>query len=229
MNCERVRPILLDYLMNEAPAADRAAIQLHLETCAACSEEAGRCRQTLSHLAHGAAFEEVPQRIRVVAEPADAHASWWAGLWRAPARLAFAASGLACIAIALLALTRTTVSYQAGNFEVAFGVRAASQPPSATPNAAPAAFVPGPSREEVARLVAEAVAASDARQIESVESTVNAAIQQAEQRRVTDRQEVAESLRYFQAAQVNMWKQQVENQQVVAALLQRQGPPAVVP
>ena len=83
----------------------------------------------------------------------------------------------------------------------------------------------GLTREEVARLIAEAVASSEARKSGETARIVNAAAQQSEQRRTVDRLEIAESLRYFQATQVNMWKQQVENQQVVAALQRQSGDP----
>ncbi|MBI4480626.1 MAG: zf-HC2 domain-containing protein [Acidobacteria bacterium] len=233
MNCDVVRPMLLEYVMEEVPAHDRAEIAHHLETCAACSEEAGKLRQTLGALAQGAAFEEVPQKIRVVAEPANR----WIAFWRNPARLALAASGLACVAIAMLALASTTIQYQNGNFEVAFGAAAPStqslsnQSPAAAPLPSIASLAPAVmqtlSREEVVRLIADAVAASEARQSAGAVRIVNAAAQQAEANRINerdrDRRELAESFRYFQAAQVNMWKQQVENQQVMSVLVQRTG------
>src|SRR5689334_10119985 len=118
MNCEHVRAVLIDYVMEEVPTADHAAIAQHLETCAACSAEAGKFRQTLGTLAQGAAFEDVPQKIRVVAEPANPLFGWGAAFWRSPARLGFAGGALACVAIALLALAHTTVSYRQGNFEI---------------------------------------------------------------------------------------------------------------
>ena len=40
---------------------------------------------------------------------------------------------------------------------------------------------------------------------------------------MSDRRELAESFRMVQANQVNMWKQQVENQQMVSALVERTG------
>lgn len=233
MNCDDVRPMLLEYVMEEAPAQGRGEIARHLETCAACSEEAGKLRQTLGTLAQGAAFEEVPQKIRIVAEPADR----WMAFWRNPARLAFAASGVGCIAIALLALAHTTVRSQNGDFEIAFGAAApVMQYPAAAPlpdktNVAPAAY-PALSREEVVKLIAEAVAESEARQSAGTARIVNASLEQAEAKRASDRdsdrREMAESFRYFQAAQVNMWKQQIESQQVMSALVQRTGLGAAV-
>ncbi|HWP84340.1 MAG TPA: hypothetical protein VNN17_04080, partial [Terriglobia bacterium] len=104
----------------------------------------------------------------------------------------------------------------------AFGAAAAAplSPPAEGP---PAAMSAGMSREEVFRYIAEAVAASEARQRDAVARLVQAAAREADARRLSDRQELAESFRYFQAAQVNMWKQQVESQQIVSALAQRAG------
>ena len=225
MNCDEVRPVLLDYVMEESPARDREAIAKHLETCAACSEEAGKFRQTLGALAAGAAFEDVPQKIRLVAEPAN----WWTAFWLNPARLALAASGVACIAIALLALAHTTVSFQQGNFEIAFGAAATPKVSSVTtPAAAPVSFTSAAgeqsiTRAEAERLIAAAVAASEARQSTEAARLVKTASAQAETNRLSDRRELAESFRYVQAAQVNMWKQQVENQQYMTTLAERAG------
>jgi len=233
MNCEDIKLMLLEYVMEEVSGNDRTEIAFHLESCAECSEEAGKLRQTLEAMAQGAAFEDIPQKIRIVAEPA----SWWIAFWRHPARLALAASGLACVAIAMLALASATIQYQNGNFEVAFGAAAPSiqslsnQSPAAASLPSIASLAPAVtqtlSREDVVRLIAEAVAASEARQSAGAVRIVNAAAQQAEANRINerdrDRRELAESFRYFQAAQVNMWKQQVENQQVMSALVQRTG------
>ena len=233
MNCDDIRPALLDYVMEEVPAQDRAAISRHLETCSACSEEVGKVRQTLGVLAHGEVVEDIPQKIRIVAEPANR----WLEFWRNPARLAFAGGALACIAIAILALARTTISYQDDNFEIAFGAAAASlQSPAAAPlprfspqggDVTPVNGNEALSRPEALALIAEAVAASEARQTAGtariIEASLKVSEEQAGASRMNDRRELAESFRYFQAAQVNMWKQQVENQQVVSALVERTG------
>jgi anti-sigma factor RsiW len=229
MTCDDIRPVLLDYVMEEVAPAERGEIAQHLETCSACSQEAGRFRQTLGTLTQGAAFEDVPQKIRIMAEPINA----WAAFWRNPARLAFAASALACMAIAFLALARATVTYDQGKFEIAFGAAATPAPSSATqsPAVAPlpesASVIPasasGLTREQVEELIAAAVVASETRQSSNAARLVQAAAQQADTNRLNDRIEMAESLRYFQAAQVNMWKQQVESQQVMTALVERTG------
>jgi hypothetical protein len=232
MNCDDVRPALLDYVMEEVPPQDCAAISRHLETCTACSEEVGEIRQTVGVLAAGGAYEDVPQRIRVVTEPA----SWWLAFWRNPARLAFAGGAAACLAIAILALARTTVRYENGDFEIAFGAAASLQSPAAVPlpqvaseggEFATVGASESLTRREALALIAEAVAASEARQTDGaariIEASLNSFEQEAEANRMEDRRELAESFRYVQAAQVNMWKQQVENQQMVSALVHRAG------
>ena len=221
MNCEQVKPVLMDFVMDEVSAADRGEVTRHLESCAACSAEAGKFRQTLAAMAAGAAFEDVPQKIRIVAEPANR----WMAFWRNPARLGFAAAGLACVAIAALALAHTTVSYQQGNFEIAFGaaaLRAVSPVPSsaAAPlSLAPASLNSGITREQAEKLITEAVAASESKMFADTARVVKASAAQTDINRINDRRELAESFRYVQAAQVTMWKQQVQDQQNVTALL----------
>lgn len=233
MNCDEVRPMLLDYVMEEVSSTDCAGIAQHLETCSDCSEEVGKLRQTLGLLVQGAAFEEIPQRIRIVAEPAGGWWHWVAAFWRHPERLAFAGGALACLAIALLALAQTTIRYHDSNFEIAFGAAAASvQSPAAAPapTASSLKVVPATqtlTREQMLALINQAIAASEARQnagtTRLIRTSVKAAEAQAESNRMNDRRELAESFRYIQAAQVNMWKEQIENQQVVSALVQHSG------
>jgi hypothetical protein len=218
MNCEQVRPVLLDYLLEEVSAEQRAEIHRHLEQCAACSEEAGLSRQTLGKLEQGAAFEEIPQRIRLVAEPS----SRWAMLWLNPARLAVAVGALACVAVALLALFRTTISYRPGHLEIAFGA-ASTGAEAAAPATPVAAAEFSVAREEMVRLVAEAVAASEERQQTAAQHLVQTVAQQIQEDRMRDWRDMAENLRVFQAAQVSMWKQQVQSEQYVSALMQRAG------
>ena len=227
MNCDEIRPTLFDYVMEEVPPEDRPAIAGHLETCAGCSGEVGRMRQTLGLMTSGVASEDIPQNVRMVAEPA----AWWVGFWRNPARLAFAGGALACLAIALLALARTSIDYQDGNFRIAFGAAVATDQ---SPAAAPAPMLPannGPTlgqsltRDEVMTLISQAVAESERGQAEQNVRVLRASMlayeEKAEANRMNDRRELAETFRYIQAAQMNLWKQQVENQQVVSSLLQR--------
>ena len=84
-------------------------------------------------------------------------------------------------------------------------------------------------RAEVVRLIAEAVAASEARQQVSSVNLMQAAVQQGDQQRTRDLQELSESFRYIQAAQTMMWKDQVQNQEVMGALARRAGLPLTQP
>ena len=220
MNCEQAKPLLVDYLLEENSAEERAGIARHLESCSACSGEMARLRQTHALVAQGEVSEEIPQRIRLVAEPAGR----WAAFWQSGAQLSFATAGLLCLAIALLALFRTTVSYDEGKLQVAFGAqRGAIGEPVATTALQPAASPVALDRAEAQRLIFEAIAASEGRQQQHTAQLLQAVSQQAEQQRVSDLRELAESIRYFQATQTMMWKDQVQNQQLVSGLMQQVG------
>lgn len=220
MNCEQTKPLLVDYLLEETPAEERAGIARHLENCSACSGEMARLQQTLALVAQGEASEEIPQRIRLVAEPA----SRWSAFWQSGAQLSFATAGLVCLAFALLALFRTTVSYQEGKLQVAFGVAPGTMGGQLVPAAVqPAANSGALDRTEVRRLVAEAITASEGGQQQRTAQLLMAVAQQAEQQRVSDLRELAESIRYFQTTQTMMWKDQVQNQHLVSALMQQVG------
>ncbi len=134
MNCEQAKLVLVEYLLEETSGKDREEIGRHLQDCGACAEEFAQLKQTMALLVRGEASEEIPQKIAVVAEPV----SRWGAFWPAGARLAMAGGGLLCIAIALLALFRTTVSYEEGNFQIAFGVPAAVTSAETSPNETPA-------------------------------------------------------------------------------------------
>lgn len=220
MNCEQAKTLLVDYLLEETPAEARAGIAQHLQSCSACSGEMVRLRQTLALVAQGEASEEIPQRIRLVTEPA----SRWSAFWQSSARLSFATAGLLCLALALLALFRTTVSYQEGKLQVAFGVAPGTMGGQPVPAAVqPAANSGALNRAEVRRLVAEAITASEGGQQQRIAQLLKAVAQQAEQQRVSDLRELAESIRYFQTTQTIMWKDQVQNQHLVSALMQQVG------
>ncbi|MCH8268181.1 MAG: hypothetical protein IH846_11740 [Acidobacteria bacterium] len=220
MNCEQAKLVLVEYLLEEASGKDREEIGRHLQDCGVCAEEFAQLKQTMALLVRGEASEEIPKRIAVVAEPV----SRWGAFWPAGARLALAGGGLLCIAIALLALFRTTVSYEEGNFQIAFGVPAAATSAENSSNIAPAvAGSRALSRAEVRELIAEAVAASETRQQNNATLLVETAAQQTEQRRRRDLREMAASFRYFQAAQTMMWKEQVQSQYMMGALVRQVG------
>ena len=219
MDCEQAKTSLPDYLLEEVSDAERLEIRQHVDGCEACAGEMARLKQTMTLLARAEVPEEIPQRIRLVAEPVSA----WAMFWRNSARLAFAGAGLACLAIGLLALSRANISYRNGGWEIAFGAR-----PTAVPVETVSATV-GPDRTEVARLIAEAVAASEATQRANATKLLQAVTEQAEQQRTQDLREFSEGFRYLQAAQTMMWKDQVQNQQVMGVLARQVGLPSAQP
>jgi anti-sigma factor RsiW len=221
-NCERIRPTLLDYLMEETSTEERAAVEHHLASCSDCSRELGELRQTVTLVRRAEIQEAIPRPIRLVSEPT----SGWMAFWRNPARLGFAAAGLMCVAIAMLAAFSTTVAYQNGNFQIAFGAPAVS---SVAPISGKRLDVVAPASSAVSSLneaqvkemIASAIALSDATQRERSEIAMKTSTAQMEQRWRKDLSEVGESMRYFQAAQNVLWKGQVENQQLVSSLVQR--------
>ena len=219
MNCEQTQPLLLDYLLEETSAEARQNIALHLETCSTCSEEVGRLRQTISLVAAAEPKEEIPQRFRLVPEPAN----WWTAFWHSTAQLSFATAGMACLAVVLLAVFQTHFSYEQGKFNLAFGTTPAIAQPEATLAIQSANGSGSLDRAAVLELIAQEVAASEARLKEETNISIQTASQRADQQRRSDLQEVAESLRYFQSTQTVMWKEQVQSQQVVSTWLQQAG------
>lgn len=230
MDCEQARTSLPDYVMEETTAAEGLEIRQHVDGCASCAAEMERLKQTMTLLARAEVPEQIPQRIRLVAEPV----SLWTGFWRSGARLAFAGGGLACLAIGLLAVSQASISAGPGGWQIAFGAGGAGA--SSTAEVPATASVAGTEvagdvlgREEIARLIAEAVRLSESRQHLSVTSLVQAVTEQTEQQRVRDLEELSESFRYIQAAQTMMWKDQVQNQEVMGALARQVGLPGAQP
>lgn len=222
-SCEHIRPAMMDYLLEEASTDDRSAIRQHLESCAACAEEVRGLQATLGVVQQGGRLQDVPQHFRFVGEPSG----WLLAFWRNSSRLAFSAAALACVSIAMLALLRTTVSYRQGDFEIAFG--AAPTPAQFVTDVAPQPAVVAAAtgsvlnQADVLRLLSEAIAASEAKQQKSSTLMVNAVAARADEQRKRDWRDMAESLRSFQAAQVTMWKEQVQSQQYVGALMRNAG------
>ena len=227
MNCEQAIVSLLEYLLEEVSDAERLEIRQHVDGCEACAGEMARLKQTMTLLVRAEVPEEIPQRIRLVAEPV----SYWALFWRSGARLAFAGAGLACLAIGLLALSRASITQNQGSWEIAFGGRPAAPvvPIVGQTVGTPTNLDRAHDRAEVVRLIAEAVTASEARQQASSAKLIQSVSQQVEQQRLQDLRELSQGVRYLQAAQTMMWKDQVQNQQVMGALARQVGLPSAQP
>jgi hypothetical protein len=122
----------------------------------------------------------------------------------------------------LLAVLGTTFSYQNGNFQIAFGPKAAVR---STPTASVATVAASHplDRAEVYSMISDAMATLQAdhqRQSEQMAKNVSLQMQQRWQHDLT---EMAAGMRYFQEAQTLLLKGQVENQQLVSTLMQRTG------
>ncbi len=78
-------------------------------------------------------------------------------------------------------------------------------------------------RDQVLQLIAEAMAASQAEQQKKSVRLAKDVTQQMEQRWQRDLREMAGDMRIFQSAQTMMWKEQVQNQQLVSTLMQQKG------
>lgn len=240
MNCESVRLLLTEHLLGESAAGDPEPLRLHLAQCAACAQEEAELRATLGLLTRASSMEEVPQRIRIAADPAHSPGGWLAAFWRNSGRLAFAGGALACLAVGLLGIFRASLSYDGSRFLIAFGgqpaagVTAPASPlpeplsptdPSivAQPVASPTPPATGISRDEAVKIVQAMLRENETRQEQSTQKMIQSVALKSDERRAEDLREMAESFRYMQAAQVNMWKEQVQSQQVVGALMQRAG------
>ncbi len=219
-NCEQIKPVLLDFLMEEVPADRRRAIETHVQSCVACSKEMADLKETLSLVERAEVSEEIPRRIRIVAEPERP----WVAFWRNPARLALAGGATFCFAIALLALFHTTISYRNGNFQLAFGAPAVSSG-APLPVTMPASAAASLDQAQVNQMISKALAAAEQehdRQSGAMAQQVSERMQQQWRR---DLGEMAQSMRYFQEAQTVLWKGQVQNQQLVSTLMEQSRPP----
>lgn len=218
MNCEQAKPALIDFLLEELSSAAHSEIETHLKGCAYCFQEMNELKETLTLVKKNEVSEDVPRKIRMVAEPAAS----WSGFWLNPARLAFAASALLSVTFVLVTVLGTTVSYRNGNFQIAFGSKAAVRSTNGSLIAPVAAGRPL-DRAEVYSMISDAMSTIEAehqRQSAQMAKDVSLQMQQHWQHDLT---EMAAGMRYFQEAQNVLLKGQVENQQLVSSLMERTG------
>ena len=96
MSCERMESRILAYVDGRLKDSERAEVEKHLATCAACRVRVNEFRSVSDLLGELPMVEPSPAfdvrvRARVAAEPVKQ--SWWAWMWPSP-RIAFAASML---------------------------------------------------------------------------------------------------------------------------------------
>ena len=88
---------LKEYVLGEAAAEDRRAIEAHAATCADCRGEILRLRMTQDALL-AVRDEEVPRRIAFVSDKVLAP-NWWQRLWNSGPQLGFASAAVLAAAI----------------------------------------------------------------------------------------------------------------------------------
>jgi anti-sigma factor RsiW len=191
MNCASID--LKEYLLGESGASERRAVEEHLNSCQACTEEHERLRLTQAALLT-VREEEMPRRIAFVSDKVF-EPRWYQRLWQSGPRLAFASAAMLSGAIL---------------------VHAFYQPVPVAAPAVPAVAVDVDRRvsEEVSRrmneAVAKAVAEVEARQQKRTAELVAA----AEKRMNAEQQETlaAAAISYEQLYKRVMYLEKQQNQ-----------------
>ena len=146
---------LRDYYLKELADPQRLQVEAHVKDCPACREELDQLRLTQAAL-FALRDEEIPQRISFVSDPVFEPSPlrrWWTAFWGSSARLGFA--GAAMLSAVLLFSTVTRMSGGAS----------------------------GLSTSEVDHRIQQAVAASEARQIQKTTQLVHDLVQRVDSER----------------------------------------------
>ncbi|MSO19391.1 MAG: hypothetical protein EXQ56_02855 [Acidobacteria bacterium] len=228
MKCDEVRSLLTDFVLDEVSPHDGQSVRDHLDRCSACQHQEVEVRGMLRLLQRSEVIDEVPQRIRIAADPSlQPEARWLAAFWGNASRLVFAGGAMACLAVGLLGIFQARLSYAEGRIEVAFGPQPEIGP---TPSLVQVTEYPMPAsagtqltRQDVVNLITQSSQASEVRLQQNAQKLIQAVALKADERRATDLQDMAATFRYMQATQTNMWKEQIQSQQIVVALAQRTG------
>jgi anti-sigma factor RsiW len=85
------------YVLGEAAAAERGAVEDHLRVCESCREELDRLKLTQAALA-SLPDEEIPQRIAFVSDRVF-EPRWWQTMWRSGPVMGFASAVVLAAAI----------------------------------------------------------------------------------------------------------------------------------
>jgi hypothetical protein len=234
-SCEEIKRLLTEYALQESPRHDRDAIEGHVPHCLSCREELEDIRGTLGLLQRAEEVQELPRNIRVVthapAAAAGGTGNWWTAFWSNTGRMALAGGALACLAVGLLSISQARITYKPGDVEIAFGAKPPVAPALSQAQTA-SGILPASSsdsipnqltRSQIEALITAAVQASELRQKSTLLGLVRDASLKTDERRSADVQQMAETFRYMHAAQTNLWKEQVQSQQIVAVLAQKNG------
>ncbi len=95
MSCASID--IREYVLGEAPAAERRRVEDHVHACAACQEELERLRVT--HSALLTVREEEPLRRIAFVSDKVFEPRWYQRIWGSAPRLAFASMALLAVAV----------------------------------------------------------------------------------------------------------------------------------
>ena len=149
---------LKGYFLGELPEPDRRQVESHLAACTPCRDELGALDFTRAALL-SVADEEPPRRIAFVSDKVF-EPRWWQRLWNSGPRLVFAASAVLATAI------------------VAHGYLVRPSAPAVQATASTSA-IEAEVRKRLAVEVANAVAASEQRQMARTVELVSAKLRDA--------------------------------------------------
>lgn len=98
MSCKHMESRILAYVDGRLKESERAEMEKHLASCAACTVQVNEFRAVNDLLGELPMVEPSPEfdvrvRARVAAEPVKQKSAWWSWAWPAP-RVAFAATAL---------------------------------------------------------------------------------------------------------------------------------------
>lgn len=118
MNCEKSRWLMMDYLYDELAEDDRQLLEAHVTSCKACQQELAALQQTSAILQQW--DDADPDFHMVMVTPKASFVERLKDLlsvpWRRLPRFAVGAVVALVIALIVLAIANTEISYRAGEF-----------------------------------------------------------------------------------------------------------------
>ena len=177
---------LRDYLFDELTAAERSDVEDYLFTCAEARAELEQLRLTHSALLH-LPEHEIPQRIAFVSDPVLEPSAWqrfWRDMLGGAPRFAMGMAAVMLVFFAGAWATEPSLSQTESGWSLAFGGTA--------PAVAAGVSEAGVSEAEVLAAVRDAVAASEARQLEAMAASMGVDQQWVAARIAEVRRELAE-------------------------------------
>jgi anti-sigma factor RsiW len=219
MNCEETRDLLMDFIGDEISKADAQQLKKHLTTCTDCREELARISATKACLLKGWPDEAVPQPLVFSFNQPASQQRWsWPGFWAWPPAVRISLSIAMCfmLCIVMLAVARTRIQFDHGNFAISFGSMGASSAalPPASLNLTGAAS----NQEQLRGLVSQVVSEQAQRQNDQWQHLIVQVRTEWESQRQTDLQGISGKLKYLESTQNLIWKETAKNNSYVESL-----------